>query len=267
VLFRSKGWPEHAPFNKIIVTCSPEHVPQALADQLAEGGQMIIPVGERYQQTLYRLTKVKGKLESEKLEPTLFVPMTGAAEETRRVQPDPANPRLVNGSFEDLIEPTVPGTPPRPAGSPSSTKPKEPAGWHYQRQLEVVNAPLESPLGNCYAKFVNAHPGRAAQALQGFAVDGRRVPRLEVSVSIKARNIRPGQDQTQLPLLAIIFYDENRGLLGQEFLGPWRGTFDWQRETRFFTVPKRAREAILRIGLFGATGELWVDNVEVKAAR
>src|SRR5262245_29327016 len=48
-----QGWPEHAPFDKIIVTCSPEDVPQPLVDQLQEGGLMVIPVGERYQQTLY----------------------------------------------------------------------------------------------------------------------------------------------------------------------------------------------------------------------
>ena len=45
-----KGWPEAAPFDKIIVTCSPEKVPQPLVDQLREGGLMIVPVGERYQQ-------------------------------------------------------------------------------------------------------------------------------------------------------------------------------------------------------------------------
>ncbi len=56
-----QGWPEHAPFDKIIVTCSPESVPQPLIDQLREGGQMIIPVGQRYQQTLYLLTKQDGK--------------------------------------------------------------------------------------------------------------------------------------------------------------------------------------------------------------
>ena len=48
-----QGWPKYAPFNKIIATCSPERVPQPLIDQLAEGGLMIIPVGERYQQSLY----------------------------------------------------------------------------------------------------------------------------------------------------------------------------------------------------------------------
>src|SRR5262245_37809727 len=69
------GWPEHSPFNKIIVTCSPEKVPQPLIQQLADGGLMIVPVGERYSQTLYMLRKKGDKLESEALLPTLFVPM------------------------------------------------------------------------------------------------------------------------------------------------------------------------------------------------
>ncbi|MBN1588865.1 MAG: protein-L-isoaspartate(D-aspartate) O-methyltransferase, partial [Pirellulales bacterium] len=128
-----QGWPEHAPFDKIIVTCSPEQVPKALADQLAEGGQMIIPVGERYQQTLYRLTKRDGKLLREKLRPTLFVPMTGAAETERRVQPDPSHPKLVNGDFEEFAE-----TKPAPNAAPDAAGLKKPDGWHYQRQLEVI---------------------------------------------------------------------------------------------------------------------------------
>ena len=261
-----QGWPEYAPFNKIIVTCSPEHVPRALFDQLVEGGELIIPVGERYQQTLYRLTKRGGKLEQEKLLPILFVPMTGAAETQRRVLPDPANPTVVNGSFEEFIEtePT-PGTSSRQdADRPAA---KKPDGWHYQRQLEVVRAPMDSPLGEHYARFYNEHAGRSARALQGFAVDGRKVRRLAMAVSVKGKNIRPGQDATQLPVLGVVFYDRNRGVLGEQYLGPWRGTFDWQREMVYFTVPQRAREAILRIGLFGATGELWVDNIEMKAAK
>src|SRR5262245_38102974 len=75
-----KGWPEAAPFDKIIVTCSPEKVPQPLVDQLREGGLMIVPTGERYQQNLYLMRKVAGKLKSEALRATLFVPMTGEAE-------------------------------------------------------------------------------------------------------------------------------------------------------------------------------------------
>ena len=53
-----EGWPEHAPFDAIIVTCSPAHVPQPLVDQLRDGGRMIIPVGDaKSGQELYLLEK------------------------------------------------------------------------------------------------------------------------------------------------------------------------------------------------------------------
>ena len=48
-----QGWAEHAPFDGIIVTCSPENVPQPLLDQLADGGRMVIPVGERFELSQY----------------------------------------------------------------------------------------------------------------------------------------------------------------------------------------------------------------------
>ncbi|MBX6314236.1 MAG: protein-L-isoaspartate(D-aspartate) O-methyltransferase, partial [Isosphaeraceae bacterium] len=75
------GWPEAAPFDKIIVTCAPEKVPPPLVEQLKEGGRMVIPVGRRYDQSLYLMEKRDGKLVLiKKLRPTLFVPMTGRAQ-------------------------------------------------------------------------------------------------------------------------------------------------------------------------------------------
>ncbi len=75
-----KGWPEHAPFDAIIVTAAPEKVPQALIDQLKVGGRMILPVG-RYYQELVLITKNKdGTITRKKLLPVRFVPMTGGDE-------------------------------------------------------------------------------------------------------------------------------------------------------------------------------------------
>ncbi|HNZ37785.1 MAG TPA: protein-L-isoaspartate(D-aspartate) O-methyltransferase, partial [Candidatus Marinimicrobia bacterium] len=56
------GWPEHAPYDGIIVTCAPSKIPQPLKEQLAEGGRMVIPVGATYTQELVLVTKTKGKL-------------------------------------------------------------------------------------------------------------------------------------------------------------------------------------------------------------
>lgn len=69
------GWPEHAPFDAIIVTCSPTHVPPPLKNQLAEGGRMIIPVGKYPVQNLVLLEKKKGKIREKEVLPVRFVPM------------------------------------------------------------------------------------------------------------------------------------------------------------------------------------------------
>jgi protein-L-isoaspartate(D-aspartate) O-methyltransferase len=75
------GWPEAAPFDAIIVTCAPEFVPQPLVDQLKEGGRLVIPVGDRFNQVVHLITKKNGKLTDRELRPTLFVPMTGKAQQ------------------------------------------------------------------------------------------------------------------------------------------------------------------------------------------
>lgn len=74
-----QGWPEAAPFDAIIVTCAPDHVPEPLVSQLKEGGRMIIPVGEFGSQQLYVLEKRRGKIEQRAVLPVRFVPMTGKA--------------------------------------------------------------------------------------------------------------------------------------------------------------------------------------------
>ena len=241
-----QGWAEHAPFDKIIVTCSPENVPQPLVDQLAEGGLMVIPMGERYQQTMYLMKKTEGKLESEALRPTLFVPMTGTAEGQRAVAHDPDRPAVINGSFETIQEGKSDFIP----------------GWYYSRQVKIVTSD-EAPIGDRYAEFQNQDAGRDSRVLQGLAMNGKSIRELELSAWVHLENVTEGPDG-ELPRVMLTFYDQERREVGRRWLGPWRGTQDWTQKTSRIRVPPRTREAILRIGLLGGSGKASFDGVRLK---
>ena len=73
------GWPEHAPFDGIVVTAAASHVPPPLIEQLRPGGRMIIPVGSPFlTQQLMVVEKHKdGKVTTRQLLPVRFVPFTG----------------------------------------------------------------------------------------------------------------------------------------------------------------------------------------------
>jgi protein-L-isoaspartate(D-aspartate) O-methyltransferase len=74
-----RGWPEHAPFDAIMVTAAPDHVPQPLVDQLKVGGRMVLPVGDS-NQSLVILTKTPDGVERRDRYGVRFVPMTGEAQ-------------------------------------------------------------------------------------------------------------------------------------------------------------------------------------------
>lgn len=76
------GWPEHAPFDAVMVTAAPDHIPQPLIDQLREGGRMIIPVGpDGGMQQLKILRKKDGEVVRESILPVRFVPLTRNTEQ------------------------------------------------------------------------------------------------------------------------------------------------------------------------------------------
>lgn len=210
---------------------------------------MIIPVGERYQQTLYRMTKRDGKLVRQPLRPTLFVPMTGTAESGRQRLPDGTHPHIANGDFE----------------TEASTDEDDQyghefiAGWYYGRQVQRF---VED--GNAMARFQNETPGLGSHLLQGIAIDGSHVFSVRLSVRVRTSEVEKGPDSDAWPMLAVSFYDEQRRDLGMFSLGPYRGTRDWRSDSRLLRVPHAAREAIIRIGLFGATGRIDVDSVKLE---
>ncbi|MDI6773675.1 MAG: protein-L-isoaspartate(D-aspartate) O-methyltransferase [bacterium] len=70
------GWPQAAPFDAILVTAAPDHVPPPLVQQLKEGGRMVVPVGPPgLVQTLWRITKEGGQLKFHSLGAVMFVPL------------------------------------------------------------------------------------------------------------------------------------------------------------------------------------------------
>ncbi|HLK10639.1 MAG TPA: protein-L-isoaspartate(D-aspartate) O-methyltransferase [Candidatus Binatia bacterium] len=107
------GWPEHAPYDAIVVTAGGPRIPEALLEQLAVGGRLVIPIGEeKALQTLVRVTReADGRLRQEDLGDVRFVPLIGAqgwAEEewngrpARRTSPPPTVARLLRETAEPL---------------------------------------------------------------------------------------------------------------------------------------------------------------------
>jgi protein-L-isoaspartate(D-aspartate) O-methyltransferase len=231
-----QGWAEHAPFDKIIVTCSPEEIPEPL----------VIPVGERYDQMLVLLTKRGGEMVRESLVPSLFVPMTGEAEEARMVQPDGTRPAIGNGGFEDVL----------PDGG-------VPTSWYYGRQMELVEAP-DAPEGARYLRLENTEKGRPAQLFQGFAVDGRAIGRLAITLEVRGESIREGLSAEELPALGVQFFDERRSRSSRAMLPVGKGTFPWKQVRGTLTVPVWAREGIVLVGMLGGTGRLEADAVRLE---
>jgi len=243
-----QGWAEHAPFDKIIVTCSPEKVPQPLIDQLREGGKLVAPLGQRYQQTLFVMVKQEGRLVVESREPTFFVPMTGKAESLRSQQDSRALVPLANGDFEELIDDG------------------KPAAWYYLRQAKLADGGPRDEGGHCLT-FNNQVPGRGSQALQALGIDGRRVSELAVDLWVQGRQIERGRSEEDQARVVVSFFDEDRMPVGHQVVGPFSGTFDWQLRSAHLRVPAKARVAIVAVGLLGATGELSCDQVVVRPAN
>jgi protein-L-isoaspartate(D-aspartate) O-methyltransferase len=238
------GWEEYAPFDKIIVTCSPENVPKPLIDQLKEGGRLLVPLGERYQQVFHQFEKKDGKLEEKKLISTLFVPMTGESEEQRKVKPDPLHPKILNGDFEE-----------------DENDDGFADHWHYQRLTTLLNEGASE--GQRCILFEAPESGRLSQGLQATAIDGTKIASLHVRVSYKTEGVKQGPEEFDVASVRFHFYDENRKNFNNQMIGPWSGTDDWTTVTKTIEIPPRAREMIVRIGLNGASGKLWLDNLTI----
>ncbi len=240
-----QGWAEHAPFDKIIVTCSPENPPQPLIDQLKDGGLMVIPVGTRYQQLLRVFRKQGNRLIPVYARPTLFVPMTGVAEAQRKQGFDASNPSIVNGDFEvESTENYIPG-------------------WYYEFGAALAKD-SKAPSGKQVVSFKNEKLGGPSMLLQGIPMDGRLVKKLRLSGHVTTSGVKLGTVWEEQPFLVLQFTDEHRNRISYNWLGPFVGDVDWTEVESVFEVPLESREAIVLIGLFGAIGSASFDNIAIE---
>jgi len=174
--------------------------------------------------------------------------MTGRADQERQAQDATGLPGLVNGSFE------------QPPGADGYV-----TGWYYQR-LVTWETGGDAPEGQHFITLRSPMPGRMAHIMQGFAADGRTVTAIEASIRVKYRDARRGRGRTEIPAALVTFYDENRKEVGMSFLGVFLGSASWQKLSKEIRVPAQSRQAILRLGLFGGTGEVSFDDARIEPA-
>ena len=171
--------------------------------------------------------------------------MTGRSEEMRKVLPDPKNPKIVNGGFEEstLIE-------------------GQADGWHYQRRGTLKQD--SAPDGKQYICFENNEASRTAHALQAAAIDGSAIGELAFTCRVKTKDIHQGAHAGELPGCVIHFFDGKRIPIGTVMIGPWVADQEWTRISKTVPVPGAAREMIFQVGLNGATGSVCIDGMQIQ---
>lgn len=152
---------------------------------------------------------------------------------------------IINGGFEEQ----------------SATRP-----WYYIRWGGLVER-SDAPDNSRCLQFESGIPGLEAQAQQTVRLEGRRLFAVRLSVSVRGEELAPGQSFEQQAACQIVFYDQGHKPIGGGRVGPWQGTFNWTRYEVVLPVPRRARVAIVWIGLMGGTGRAWFDDIALEPAE
>lgn len=141
-----------------------------------------------------------------------------------------------------------------------------PDGWYNLRDARLDAG--SGPDMSTSLKFENALPGRPARASRAFGVDGRVHEALLVGVWVRIDGIGGGDRAGEDPGLVIDFLDENLRIAARGQLGPWtRRTVPegrWHHVAKRLPVPVESRDAILSVGLIGATGVLRIDGLTLE---
>lgn len=140
-----------------------------------------------------------------------------------------------------------------------------PDGWYNDRDAMLVSPGL---FGDKALRFVNDKPGRPARISRAFGLDGSKYAALKLSVWVKVTNILPGEHQGEDPCILIDFLNadlvsDSRGLVGP-FNEVTVGEDRWFQVSRVLPVQPTTLDAIMTVGLIGATGQMDVDRLTLE---
>ena len=138
-----------------------------------------------------------------------------------------------------------------------------PDGWYNLRDAKLVDR--GGPVGPKVVRFENAKPGRQARASRAFGVDGRKTEALVVGLWVKGENLHTGERLGEDASLQIDLLGDKLASVGRGYLGPWNHALGtaWVRVARRIAVPSGTRDAILTVGLLGASGSLEIDGLTI----
>ena len=315
------GWPEAAPFDAIIVTCAPTKVPQPLFDQLKEGGRMVIPIGDRFNQMVHLIIKKDGKRVDQRAEADIVraddgprsgrggrrPTRGGAVQEGFRQGRSPAKMTTGTGSVptrerqtprsrrddvgssccigrvglrscwqascgtawrscfaqEELIE--RPGPPPVDNLEADENKDGVPDGWYNARDVKWMTEG-GAPVGPAL-RSLRVHSARPAGAAEPRLRCRRPQDRGDRPwLWIRQNNIQVGEREGDEPGLMIDFLGVRAPPpVSRGIFGPWTHSVRdrWTRVAKRIPVPPGTKDAIMSVGLMGATGTLDFDGLTV----
>jgi hypothetical protein len=140
-----------------------------------------------------------------------------------------------------------------------------PDGWYNARDAKWITEGGPPDAGPHFVRFECKDPGRPARLSRAFGVDGRKIEAVILGLWIRQSNVQFGEREGDEPSLMIDFLGEELRHLSRGSLGPWtRLARDrWTRVAKRIPVPPGTKDAILSVGLMGATGMLDIDGLTV----
>ena len=137
-----------------------------------------------------------------------------------------------------------------------------PDGWYNLRDCRWVEGGVDGRKSHCF-RFEATKPGRPARASRAFGVDGRKVEAVVVGIWVRIEKVGPGQRLGDEPGLVVDFLGDGLRIVRRGSLGPWTKTIGatWTRVVKRIAIPPTTRDALLSVGLIGATGVMEVDGL------